>query len=228
MLFDASLCVGCESCVEACREKNGLPETDGTQLSADRFSILQEEGDYYLRRQCLHCLEPSCVSVCPVAALQKKPEGPVTYDFDRCIGCRYCMVACPFGVPRYEWSSAMPRVRKCQMCYDRLCDGQQPACAEACPTGATLFGDRDELLAEARKRVANDPDTYANHIFGEKEAGGTSFLVIGPPEVMAAFDPRVPDEALPEKPGPCFRRFPRPWGSPAPPSWACTGSSGAG
>lgn len=199
MLFDSTRCVGCGACVEACRETNGLPETDGAKLSKDRFSILVEQGDGYMRQQCMHCLKPGCVSACPVGALTRTAEGPVVYEYDRCIGCRYCMVACPFGVPRYEWSSTTPRVSKCQMCFQRIKEGSGPACAEACPAEATVFGKRDELLAEARRRIANDPDTYAQHIFGEHEAGGTAFLIIGSPEVMAAFDPNIPDEALPEK-----------------------------
>jgi formate dehydrogenase iron-sulfur subunit len=109
------------------------------------------------------------------------------------------MVACPFSIPRYEWASTTPRVRKCQMCAHRVREGKQPACAEACPAEATIFGDRDALLAEARKRIAEDPDAYADRIYGEEEAGGTSVLVIGPQSVMAAFDPNVPLESLPER-----------------------------
>jgi formate dehydrogenase iron-sulfur subunit len=200
MLFDVTRCIGCEGCVEACREKNGLPETDDvTTLSAHRMSSLQESGDWYVREQCMHCLQPACVSVCPVGALEKTADGPVVYDADRCMGCRYCMVACPFGVPRYEWASRTPRMVKCQMCYERIGEGESPACAAACEEGATVFGNRDELLVEAHRRISKEPGTYAQHVFGEHEAGGTSFLIIGPPEVMAAFDKNIPDEALPEK-----------------------------
>ena len=205
MLFDATLCVGCGECQLACAEENGLPDPesdsagDPSKLSAARFTALEEHGDVYLRRQCMHCLEPSCASVCPVGALHKTPEGPVVYDFDKCIGCRYCMVACPFGVPRYEWTSRTPRVQKCQMCHRRVAAGGKPACVEACPAEAIISGDRTELLAEAWRRIAESPDDYASHVFGAEEAGGTALLVIGPPEIMAAFDERIPDESLPEK-----------------------------
>lgn len=199
-LFDANLCIGCESCLEACVEANDLPESASEGLSADRFTTLEEHGDVYLRRMCMHCLEPSCASACPVAALQKTPEGPVTYEASKCIGCRYCMVACPFEIPRYEWSSVNPRVRKCQMCHQRLAQGLPTACSEACPTEATTFGDRVDLIAEAWRRISQDPENYAPKVFGLEEAGGTSLLVIGPEPLLAgAFNPRIPHEALPHK-----------------------------
>lgn len=203
MLFDATLCVGCGECQLACAEENGLPEpdldADGASLSSTRFTALEEHGDSYLRRQCMHCLEPSCASVCPVGALHKTPEGPIVYEFDRCIGCRYCMVACPFGVPRYEWESRTPRVQKCQMCHGRVVAGGKPACVDACPAEAMIFGERSELLAEAWSRVAENPTDYAQHVYGAQEAGGTALLVIGSQEIMDAFDGRIPMESLPEK-----------------------------
>jgi formate dehydrogenase iron-sulfur subunit len=200
LLFDANWCVGCGSCGEACAEKNDLPQDAEPGLSSDRFTSLEEHDDWYLRRMCMHCVEPSCASACPVGALHKTEAGPVVYDFDKCIGCRYCMLACPFSVPRYEWSSLTPRVRKCQMCPDRLAVGRPTACAEACPAEATMFGERDEMIALARERIAESPDEYSPHIYGLEEAGGTCVLIIGSPELMAtAFDDRIPDEALPEK-----------------------------
>lgn len=200
LLFDANLCGGCESCVWACQEKNALPEEGTPMLSEKRFTVLEQlDEDVFTRRMCMHCLQPSCASACPVAALKKTPEGPVVYDYDRCIGCRYCMVACPFSVPRYEWSSRTPRVRKCQMCFDRVSAGKPTACAEACPTGATSFGERTALIAEAWRRIAEEPDEYANKVYGVEEAGGTCVLIIGPQAVMDALDPNVPREALPEK-----------------------------
>jgi formate dehydrogenase iron-sulfur subunit len=200
ILFDANLCIGCGACMDACKEKNQLPKSDGKVLSAADYTVVEELGDdTYLRRMCMHCLEPSCVSACPVGALEKTKEGPVVYNFEKCIGCRYCMVACPFSVPRYEWESMTPRVRKCQLCSDRVCKGLPTACAEACPTEATVSGKRTDLIALAWKRIANDPDNYAPRVYGTEEAGGTSVLIIGPPEIMAAFDPRVPRESLPKK-----------------------------
>jgi formate dehydrogenase iron-sulfur subunit len=200
ILFDANSCVGCEACMEACQEKNGLPEEAGRGLSASRYTNLEDHDDIYLRRMCMHCLEPSCASACPVGALHKTAEGPVVYDYEKCMGCRYCMVACPFHVPRYEWSSRLPRVHKCQMCPDRLAEGRPTACSEACPAEATIFGDRVDMIAEAWRRISQDPDSYAPHVYGLEEAGGTGVLVIGPQELLdAAFDPRVPLESLPEK-----------------------------
>jgi len=199
ILFDANLCVGCGACIEACKKENDLPASDSEVLSATDYTVLEEVDDVYLRRMCMHCLHPSCASACPVGALRKTEEGPVVYDFDRCIGCRYCMVACPFSIPRYEWSSLTPRVRKCQLCPHRLKEGKPTACAEACPAEATIFGERSELLAEAWKRISKDPKSYAQRVYGSEEAGGTSVLIIGPQEIMDAFDPRVPMENLPEK-----------------------------
>lgn len=200
ILFDANRCIGCESCVDACIEANDLPAKAPADLSEYRFTKLSEVGDNYVRKMCMHCVEPSCASACPVGALHKTADGPVVYDFEKCIGCRYCMVACPFEVPRYEWSSRMPRVRKCEMCKDRVAKGQQTACADACPAEATIFGERDKMIAEAWRRIAEDPDSYASHVYGLSEVGGTCVLVIGPQEVLdQAFDSRIPNEPLPEK-----------------------------
>jgi formate dehydrogenase iron-sulfur subunit len=180
ILNDLTKCVGCEACVLACKEINGLPrEGAGAQLSATNWTAVERRAGLNIRRQCMHCLDPACVSVCPVAALRKTPEGPVVYDETRCFGCRYCMVGCPFGIPKYEWHEPLPRVRKCIMCFEkRLKEGGQPACTAACPTGATLFGDRDGLIAEARRRIAESPDRYVDHVYGLGEAGGTSVLYL--------------------------------------------------
>lgn len=178
MLIDVTQCVGCGSCVEACQQANGQPPHEARHFDQNTFTYLMDRGnDLYVRRLCMHCENPACASACPVAALRKTPEGPVTYDPDRCMGCRYCMVACPFGVPTYEWFSATPRVRKCEMCAGKL---EGPACAAACPTGATITGDRQALLAEAKRRIAADPTAYYPYVYGEHEAGGTAVLYIGP------------------------------------------------
>jgi len=131
-----------------------------------------------VRRLCMHCLDPTCVSVCPVGALAKTPEGPVVYDSTRCIGCRYCIMACPFDVPKYQWDRALPVVGKCVLCVDRVRKGLATACATACPTGATAFGERDDLLREARSRIEASPGAYVDHVYGEEEAGGTSVLML--------------------------------------------------
>src|SRR5581483_2313228 len=135
-------------------------------------------GEKYMRRLCMHCNDPACASVCPVGALHKTALGPVVYDASKCMGCRYCMVACPFNIPKYEWSKAIPAVRKCIGCYERQAAGKPTACAEACPTGATICGERSALLAEARKRLSENPAAYVDHIYGEKELGGTSNLFL--------------------------------------------------
>src|SRR5512140_1585048 len=160
LLIDITKCIGCGACREACREKNGLPESTDTDLSERTFTVIKTKGGINYRKLCMHCVDPACASACPVGALKKTSHGPVTYDADRCMGCRYCMVACPFGVPRYEWSKALPLVRKCIFCPDRVSKGQPSACAEACPTGATQFGERDELIREAHKRIAAEPGKY--------------------------------------------------------------------
>jgi Fe-S-cluster-containing dehydrogenase component len=132
----------------------------------------------YAKTQCMHCVDPACASACPVRALEKLPSGPVVYHAERCMGCRYCMVSCPFGVPKYEYDKAVPYVRKCTFCAERQARGELPACVEACPAEALLFGDREELLETARTRIYQEPGRYVHHIYGEHEAGGTSWLYI--------------------------------------------------
>jgi formate dehydrogenase iron-sulfur subunit len=182
ILYDATLCIDCKACEKACAEHHNLPYDDAIaaedKQSAHKFTVVMANGDKFMRRLCMNCLDPTCVSVCPVAALRKSAQGPVTYDESRCIGCRYCMQACPFDVPKYEWNKTLPRVRKCEMCADRVAAGQQTACAEACPTGATKFGDRGELIAEARERIRQNPSQYVDHIYGLNEVGGTSVLLL--------------------------------------------------
>ncbi len=190
ILTDVTKCIGCNKCVEACQKANNLPPERPwrwlhkiNDLSSARWTTLRrirdESGDHYVRCQCRHCLEPACVEACIVGALQKTPEGPVIYDRDICIGCRYCMIACPFEIPKYSWEDAVPYVQKCDLCYARVQnEGKLPACVEACPTKATIFGTRDELLAEARKRLAAEPNKYIQRIWGEKQVGGTSVLYV--------------------------------------------------
>ncbi len=198
MLIDITLCVGCNSCQEACKKANGLPEGEEKKLSATAYTALEEHDGVFVRRMCQHCESPTCASVCPVGAFTKTPEGPVVYDEAKCIGCRYCMQACPFQVPRYEWSSTYPRIQKCVFCHDRVARGLQPACAEACPTGATKFGDRDELIAEALKRIAAEPAKYVNKIYGQHEVGGTSILYVsGVPFEQLGFKTQLEATALP-------------------------------
>lgn len=182
ILYDATLCIGCKQCEQACADKNKLPYNDSIaaeqRQSEHKYTVVLTKEDKFMRRLCMNCNEPSCASVCPVAALRKTAEGPVIYEASRCMGCRYCMLACPFGVPRYEWNSVNPKVQKCTMCADRVQAGKQTACADICPTGATKFGDRDDLISEAKKRIADNPGNYLNHIYGMEEVGGTSILLL--------------------------------------------------
>jgi formate dehydrogenase iron-sulfur subunit len=185
ILTDTTKCVGCEKCVAACKKENGLAEDipftwrldDG--LNSTRWTtIVRRPGGVFVRKQCRHCIEPACASACPVGALHASGNGPVVYDPAKCMGCRYCMMACPFGIPRYQWEAAVPYVKKCTMCVSRQEEGKQPACTEACPTEATIFGDRDELVAEARRRIGAEPARYVDAVFGETDVGGTCVLYV--------------------------------------------------
>ena len=198
MLIDITQCVGCNACQEACKKTNRLPEGEEKALSATAYTALEEHDGVYVRRMCQHCIDPTCASVCPVGAFTKTEEGPVLYDEGKCIGCRYCMQACPFQVPRYEWSSTYPRVQKCVFCHSRITQGLQPACAEACPTGATKFGDRDELIREASERIKAEPTKYVHRIYGQHDVGGTSILYItNVPFEQLGFKTQLQTAALP-------------------------------
>ncbi|HIJ63047.1 MAG TPA: hydrogenase 2 operon protein HybA [Rhodospirillaceae bacterium] len=222
LLYDSTLCVGCKACVRACREANDTqPEfntadklwdtpldisgrtitviklyADGTADHKDQ----EKNGFAFIKKSCMHCVDPSCVSACPVTAMTKSPDtGIVSYDADACIGCRYCVAACPFSVPQFQYDTAFPRILKCQLCKHRQAEGKMPACAEVCPTGATLFGPVPALKAEADRRQAlapgetttfarktvGSPDVhekkaahYIRHIYGESEMGGTQMLLL--------------------------------------------------
>ncbi|HLI64634.1 MAG TPA: 4Fe-4S dicluster domain-containing protein [Terriglobales bacterium] len=202
ILYDATLCIDCKQCEQACAAENGLPYDDKIAAeeftSAHKYTAVLSRGDKYMRRMCMNCNDPACASVCPVGAMKKTALGPVIYDKNKCMGCRYCMAACPFGVPKYEWNKRVPGVRKCIMCNQRVEAGKPTACAEACPTGATKFGDRDELLEEARRRIHDKPDVYLHHIFGEEEVGGTSVLLISSvPATEFRYPANLTQRALP-------------------------------
>lgn len=202
ILYDSVLCVGCRACEAACANKWGLPYNDAIasteRLSERKLTTVVTFGERYIRRLCMHCAEPTCVSVCPVGAFQKTALGPVVYDETRCIGCRYCMLACPFQVPVYEWNQRLPRVKKCDMCYERQRTGRPTTCSEACPTGATVTGEHEALLREARRRIAENPTQYYDHIYGLREVGGTSVLLLAAvPFEQLGMRARLPQEPLP-------------------------------
>jgi formate dehydrogenase iron-sulfur subunit len=185
VLYDATACIGCRECEIACKGQRGISPQFKNELDADTWTIIKLYQDpqigstySFIKRNCMHCIDPACVSACPVGAMQKTAEGPVIYDETICIGCRYCMAACPFDVPKYEWETVFPRVQKCDLCADRLSEGLQPACVEACRIGALKFGKRSDLLAEAHDRINNNPEKYVNAVYGENEVGGTSVMYL--------------------------------------------------
>ncbi|MBI4861637.1 MAG: 4Fe-4S dicluster domain-containing protein [Candidatus Riflebacteria bacterium] len=207
ILTDITLCTGCEECVKACKVENGLGcdvprrwKRRIDDLSSTRHTtIVRQPRDRFVRQFCRHCLHPACASACIVGALRKTPEGPVVYDRDRCMGCRYCLMACPFGIPKYEWESPVPYVRKCTMCHHRIVKGRVPACVEACPEKATIFGTRSGLLAQAKNLIQREPRRYLPRVFGEKEVGGTCVLYAsGIPLDFLQFRPEVKETPLPE------------------------------
>jgi formate dehydrogenase iron-sulfur subunit len=217
ILTDTTKCIGCRECVEACKKihhlANDVPRRwdldDG--LSARNWtSVIGRPDDKFVRKQCRHCLDPACVASCPVGALHKTEIGAVVYDSSRCIGCRYCMMACPFGIPRYQWDSAVPYVRKCVLCYEaRLKHGLQPACTEICPTKATIFGDRNELIAEAHHRIKAYPTKYINRVWGEHEVGGTSVLYVSDVDLtFLTYGEHFGDLPLPQATRPAMEAVP--------------------
>lgn len=255
ILYDATLCIGCKSCMVNCKKYNSmeggaLHQKDGsipyeystpnkiydapTELSDKTLSIIKtyksgtgvnkdalDNGYSFIKQHCLHCIDPSCASVCPVGALHKDPvSGVVSYDAGKCIGCRYCQMACPFGIPKFEWDEVSPKIIKCQLCNHRFESGGYSACCEFCPTGASIFGKVKDLRVEARNRLTLAPGSYYdyplqtvdssrsmpkkvanyyNHIYGMTEAGGTQYLLMaGIPFDKLGFNPRITDEAYPD------------------------------
>lgn len=200
MLTDLTLCIGCRKCEWACKEANDLPNkgaideyTDTSvfehkrRMDAENYTVVNrypptapDGKPVDVKLQCMHCFEPACASACLVAALQKTPEGPVLYNEDVCIGCRYCMIACPFSVPAYTYDNPYtPAVKKCTMCHEKITtEGEIPACAKICPEEAITFGKRSDLLALAREKITHNPGKYVDHIYGETEVGGTCWMYI--------------------------------------------------
>jgi len=216
MLIDSTRCMGCRGCQVACKEWNDLAGEEtkffagkGYQnprdLSANTFTLItyneveiNNRFDWVFgKKQCFHCNHPACATACPVGALTKTDEGPVTYNAGICLGCRYCQLACPFKIPRFEWSSLIPEITKCDMCADRISAGLEPACSKACPTDAIVFGEREKLIAEAEERIRKNPNGYLHHIYGKDEAGGTCVMHISNvPFEELGFDTSIPNKAI--------------------------------
>jgi Fe-S-cluster-containing dehydrogenase component len=217
MLTDITRCIGCRRCEAACNQANNLPppevafddksvfeqkrRTDaGIYTVVNRYANPKTGQPVYCKVQCNHCAEPACASACPVGAFQKTPEGPVVYNEKICIGCRYCITACPFYIPTFEYNDAgSPAIQKCFMCFQRISKGEIPACAVECPVEAINFGKRSDLLRIARERIKSEPDKYINQIYGEAEAGGTDWLYIsGVPFETLGFPTNLGTRPMPE------------------------------
>ncbi len=240
LLYDATLCVGCKACLSACKEANSLPPEFSTadrlwdaplDTSAYTFNLIkmyrngtvktkdaEVDGYAFMQTSCMHCADPSCVSACPVSAMTKDPvTGVVAYNPDACVGCRYCVVACPFGIPKYQYDSPTGKIGKCELCRHRTKDGHYSACAEVCPTGATLYGRSADLLVEAKRRIALKPGSvtryprgkiggldqsyeapvanYLQHVYGEKEYGGTQVLKLSAVNFVKVGMPDLPTKS---------------------------------
>ena len=211
ILVDTTRCLGCRNCERACAEAHGLPDpppdddifksertTSTTQWTVvNRYET--EKGEVFVKRQCMHCSQPACASACLTKAMLKTEEGPVIWRESKCMGCRFCMVSCPFNVPRFEYDSPIPKIQKCNMCWDRLEEGKLPACVEACPAQAIVFGKRSDLIEEAHRQIFKDPDSYVHTIYGEYEAGGTGYMYIASvPFDQLGFNTKLDDTAYPE------------------------------
>ena len=191
VLVDTTRCIGCRSCEVACSQAHDLPvpdiENDGA-LSAERTTsdtqwmvvnrYETEKGEVFVKKQCMHCWQPGCTAACLTNAMYKTETGPVIWRSRKCMGCRFCMISCPFDIPKFEYASTNPKIQKCSMCWDRLQEGKKPACVEACPTDALMFGGKRELMEIARVRVYRHPQHYVHKIYGESEVGGTGWLYL--------------------------------------------------
>jgi Fe-S-cluster-containing dehydrogenase component len=238
-LYDSTLCIGCQACMVGCKKANNMPVESSDllpiwenprDLSAKTLNVIKKfengtgtnkdqevDGFAFVKRQCMHCVDPGCVSACPVSAMRKNPDtGVVTYNKDACIGCRYCQIACPFNIPKFQWDAAFPQIVKCQLCSHLLQKGEIAACCSSCPTGASLFGPTNDLLAEANRRQQMEPGkyydypvasidsgmtlsqqapSYVQQIYGESEVGGTQVLMLaGVPFSKLGF-PELPDKS---------------------------------
>jgi Fe-S-cluster-containing dehydrogenase component len=210
MLYDSTRCVGCQTCETVCAETHGLPPPIGEPKSGiirktdEKHNTVincfnTSKGDVYIKNQCMHCNDPACVAACLTKAMYKTKEGAVIWRGDKCMGCRYCMVSCPFDIPKFEYFSSNPKIQKCTMCFEKLEKGGIPSCAENCPAEAIKFGTRRELLAEARKRIVENPGVYVDEIYGDHTAGGTGFLYLSPvPFKELGMNTKIQNKSYPE------------------------------
>jgi len=190
VLVDTTRCIGCRSCEVACAKAHDMPVPDlgdatvfdkPRTTSPTQWTVVSRQetdrGDVFVKKQCMHCNQPGCVAPCLVKAMVKRPEGPVIWK-ENCMGCRICMVSCPFDIPKFEYDKPAPKVQKCNLCWDRLQEGKPPACVEACPQEALVFGTRRELLEEGYRRIYASPKKYVHHVYGDREVGGTGYLYL--------------------------------------------------
>ena len=221
VLVDLTKCIGCGSCVVACKmynknewiddrtphpaptggENAKLADENWTVVQKHRLNVVNNGGEgeawRFVKQQCFHCKEPACVSSCFATAFRQTESGPVVYYPNLCVGCRYCMLACPFSIPKFEWSKPIPVLTKCTMCHNRVEHGDAPACVTVCPTDVMTFGNHEELLAEAKRLLASD-SRYVQHIYGEEEAGGTLWIYISDkPFEDLGFKMNVPKRSIP-------------------------------
>ena len=214
LLYDATRCIGCKSCVAACAEANNLQQNitgeiylAPTDLNAFTKNIIKlykpADGSQwsYVKQQCMHCVDPTCVAGCPFFALTKNPQnGIVSWNGSKCMGCRYCEISCPYHVPKFQWRGMNPKIVKCEFCQERLAAGKQPACTSVCPVQAVVYGTREENLTEAKKRIAENPGRYyENRIFGEDDGGGTQVLYLSHVPFEKLGLPNLGTESIPSK-----------------------------
>lgn len=207
VLYDSTRCVGCRTCEYECAAAHGLPEPAGEVEPVRKTNetcntvvntFQTTKGEVYIKRQCMHCNEPACGAACLTQAMHKNETGPVTWNGNKCMGCRYCMVSCPFDGPKFEYHSANPKIQKCDMCFERQAKGEAPTCVTNCPNEALMFGKRRDLIIEANRRIYEKPELYTNHIYGEHEAGGTGWLYLSPvPFEELGMDTRIQQSSYP-------------------------------
>jgi Fe-S-cluster-containing dehydrogenase component len=191
ILVDTTRCIGCRACEIACAEEHDLFVPDVVnddafeqvrKTSEKQWTVVNkfetEKGDVFVKRQCMHCYQAACAIACPTEAMKQTDHGPVIWRGNKCIGCRFCMVSCPFEMPKFEYNEWNPKLQKCTMCFERLEEGQKPACVSACPTDALMFGTRVKNLEIARHRIYSYPEQYVHHIYGEHEVGGTGYIYL--------------------------------------------------